>query len=163
MPVPPVTYLAAGLILVGVALVVGAFVGRPTGFIGVAAALILIAGISTVNTTDAATTTTTSTVTSTVELPPAIDVAGNDYTLDLSELSATEDSTTTINMTGGDVVVILPKSGNYTIAWSVLSGKVTQPDGTYTSTTGERDVSRDPNKPMTTIKVEVLWGNLVIV
>jgi len=34
---PPVTYLAVGLVGVGVTLIVGAFTGRPSGFIAIAA------------------------------------------------------------------------------------------------------------------------------
>ncbi|HET7725114.1 MAG TPA: PspC domain-containing protein [Propionibacteriaceae bacterium] len=43
--VPPVTYLAVGLIGVGAALIVGAFVGRPTGFLVLAVALVLLAAV----------------------------------------------------------------------------------------------------------------------
>jgi hypothetical protein len=66
-------------------------------------------------------------------------------------------------MTNGNVILILPKTGNYSISWDVMSGKVTQPDGRYTSTSGGLIASPDPNKPTTTITVDVLWGNLVIV
>jgi hypothetical protein len=159
--VPPVTYLAAGLILVGVALVVGAFLGRPRGFIAIAAALILIAGIQTPDMAGADSPTYTP-VTSSVDIPPEVDVSGGDYTLDLSELRATADSTTAIHMTKGNVVVVLPKDGNYDLTWNVTSGKVTLPDGTYTSGVGNMGLGNLPNKPMTTISVDVLWGNLVI-
>lgn len=159
--VPPVTYLAAGLVLVGLSLVVGAFLGRPRGFIAVATALILVAGVTTVNSAGAASP-TYSTVTSTIEIPPEVDASGRDYTLDMSGLRATADSTTSIHMTSGNVVVILPKDGNYSLVWTVTSGKVTLPDGTYASGSGGLGASQDPNRPMTTISVDVLWGNLVI-
>lgn len=159
--VPPVTYLAAALVLVGVALVVGAFLGRPRGFIAVATALILIAGATTMDTAGAASPTSL-TVTSTKEMPPLIEASGSDYTLDLSGLRATQDTTTTVRMTTGNVIVLLPKDGNYSLSWSVTSGKVMLPDGSYTSATGERTVSTDPTKPTTAISVDVLWGNLVI-
>lgn len=158
--VPSVTYLAAGLILVGVALVVGAFLGRPRGFIAVATALILVAGITTVNETDVSPSTLQSPISS-GEMPSDIAVSGTDYTLDLSGLRATEDSTTAIHVTSGNVVVILPREGSYSLTWNVTSGKVTLPDGTYTSGTGERGL-KDPNRPLTTISVDVLWGDLVI-
>jgi phage shock protein PspC (stress-responsive transcriptional regulator) len=159
--VPPVTYLAAGLILVGVALVVGAFLGRPRGFIAIATALILIAGFQTMDTAGAASP-TYKTVTSTKEVPPEVDAAGGDYTLDLSGLRATDDTTTFIHMTTGNVVVLLPKGGNYSLTWTVTSGKVTLPDGTEAAGTGDLAASPDPNKPTTTISVDVLWGDLVI-
>lgn len=159
--VPSVTYLAAGLILVGVALVVGAFLGRPRGFIAVATALILIAGVTTVNATDVSPSTLVS-PTSSSEMPSDVAFSGSDYTLDLSGLLATEDSTTAIHMTSGNVVVILPKDGNYSLTWNVTSGQVTLPDGTYASGTGEQGATYDPNRPMTTISVDVLWGDLVI-
>src|SRR5665647_3537641 len=41
---PPVTYLAVGLVGVGLALIIGAFVGRPSGFIAIAMVLVLVAG-----------------------------------------------------------------------------------------------------------------------
>ena len=159
--VPSVTYLAAGLILVGVALVVGAFLGRPKGFIAVATALILVAGVTTVNATDVSPSTLLS-PTSSSEMPSDVAISGSDYTLDLSGLLATEDSTTAIHMTSGNVVVILPKDGNYSLTWNVTSGQVTLPDGTYAAGTGEQSATYDPNQPMTTISVDVLWGDLVI-
>lgn len=162
--VQSVTYLATGLILVGLALVVGAFVGRPRGFIAIATVLMLIAGFTTA---DASTSTTSTsdtylTVRSSDDLPQQASYTGSDYTLDLSELVVDSNTTTTVSVTGGNAVVILPMDGNYSLSWSVMSGQVTLPDGSLGETSGSQESVPSPGRPTATITIDVFMGDLVI-
>jgi hypothetical protein len=155
--VPPVTYLAVGLVSVGLALIVGAFVGRPSGFIAVAIVLVLVAGaVSTsMGTTSASTTSSASAVS---ELGTDIQVAG-DYTLDLSGTVVDESKTVQIKVDGGDAQIILPATGNVALDYDDQFGGVTVPDGS-SGQTGHWERITDPNGPTLTISVTVNLGDL---
>jgi phage shock protein PspC (stress-responsive transcriptional regulator) len=154
--VPPVTYLAVGLAGVGLALIVGAFVGRPSGFIAIAIALVLVAGAVTTSAPNP-TSSTAQGLTATSDLPPEISVTG-DYNLDLSQAQIDETTTVRIRVDGGDAQVILPATGNVTVVYDDHYGVVTL-DGT-SGQSGEWHRITDPNGPTLTISITVTLGDL---
>jgi phage shock protein PspC (stress-responsive transcriptional regulator) len=154
--VPPVTYLAVGLAGVGLALIVGAFVGRPSGFIAIAIALVLLAGAVTSSAPNA-TSSMTQGLTATSDLPSEISATG-DYNLDLSQAQIDETKTVDIRVDGGDAQVILPATGNVTVVYDDQYGVVTL-DGP-SGQSGEWHRITDPNGPTLTISITVTLGDL---
>ncbi len=154
--VPPVTYLAVGLAGVGLALIVGAFVGRPSGFIAFAIALVLVAGAVTSSAPNA-TSSMTQGLTATSDLPSEISATG-DYNLDLSQAQIDETKTVDIRVDGGDAQVILPATGNVTVVYDDQYGVVTL-DGP-SGQSGEWHRITDPNGPTLTISITVTLGDL---
>jgi phage shock protein PspC (stress-responsive transcriptional regulator) len=155
--VPPVTYLAVGLAGVGLALIVGAFVGRPSGFIAIAIALVLVAGAVTSSAPNT-TSSITQGLTATSDLPSEISATG-DYNLDLSQAQIDETKIVDIRVDGGDAQVILPATGNVTVVYQDLYGGVTVPDGS-SGQNGEWGRITDPNEPTLTIRITVTLGDL---
>ena len=155
--VPPVTYLAVGLVGVGLALIVGAFVGRPSGFIAIAVALVLITGAVS-SSSDSATTALGQGFSSTSGLPPQISFTG-DYQLDLSQAQIDETKSVAIQVDRGDARVVLPATGNVTVIYDAPSGEVTMPDNTQ-GQQGEWRRVTDPNEPTLTLSISVTSGNL---
>ncbi len=154
--VPPVTYLAVGLVGVGLALIVGAFVGRPSGFIAIAVALVLITGAVS-SSTNSATSTFGQGSSSTSGLPSQISFTG-DYELDLSQSQIDGDKTVTIQVEGGNAQVALPATGNVTVIYDAQFG-ATMPDGPQ-GQGGEWHRITDPSEPTLTLSITVTSGNL---
>ena len=154
--VPPVTYLAVGLVGVGLALIVGAFVGRPSGFIAIAVALVLVVGAVS-SSTDSVTSSLGQGSTSTSGLPSQISFTG-DYELDLSASQIDGDKTVTIQVEGGDARVVLPPTGNVTVTYDAQLG-ATMPDGPQ-GRLGEWHRITDTSEPTLTLAITVTSGNL---
>src|SRR5665811_2287689 len=157
---PPVTYLAVGLVGVGVTLIVGAFTGRPSGFIAIALALVLVAGAvsSSFQTSNSS---LGQGFSSASAMPSQISFYG-DYVLDLSQAEIDETKTVDIQIDGGNAQVILPTSGNYTVSWNDSYGDVTMPDGSGGQGSGAYQRILDPTQPTLTLSVTVTRGNLVV-
>ena len=160
---PPVTYLAVGLVGVGVTLIVGAFVGRPSGFIAVAIVLVLVAGMvsNSSQTSTTQTSQTTQRFSSAGEMPTEISVDG-DYMLDLSQAEVDETKTIDVRVENGDAEVVLPTSGNFTVKWDDSYGMVTMPDASRGKDSGTYDRILDPTQPTLTISITVTRGDLVV-
>jgi phage shock protein PspC (stress-responsive transcriptional regulator) len=154
---PPVTYLAVGLVGVGVTLIVGAFTGRPSGFIAIAIALVLVAGA--VNSAAQGSGSQYDAYSSTSDLPDQISVSGN-YTLDLTALPIDQTKSVDVRVDGGDAQVIIPATGNVTVAYDDQYGVVTL-DGP-SEQSGEWRRITDPNGPTLTISITVTRGDLVV-
>ena len=157
---PPVTYLAVGLVGVGVTLIVGAFTGRPSGFIAIALALVLVAGAVS-STAQGSGSQQYDSYSSTRDLPDQISVTGN-YVLDLSQLPIDETKSVSVHVDNGNAQVILPASGNYTVSWDDSYGNVTMPDGSGGQGSGGYNRILDPTKPALAIAITVTRGNLVV-
>jgi len=157
---PPVTYLAVGLVGVGVTLIVGAFTGRPSGFIAIALALVLAAGAvsSSFQTSNSS---LGQGFSSASAMPSQISFYG-DYVLDLSQAEIDETKTVDIQIDGGNAQVILPTSGNYTVSWNDSYGNVTMPDGSGGQGSGSYQRILDPTQPTLTLSITVTRGNLVV-
>jgi len=157
---PPVTYLAVGLVGVGVTLIVGAFTGRPSGFIAIALALVLVAGAvsSSFQTSNSS---LGQGFSSASAMPSQISSYG-DYVLDLSQAEIDETKTVDIQIDGGNAQVILPTSGNYTVSWNDSYGDVTMPDGSGGQGSGAYQRILDPTQPTLTLSVTVTGGDLVV-
>jgi len=157
---PPVTYLAVGLVGVGVTLIVGAFTGRPSGFIAIALALVLAAGAvsSSFQTSNSS---LGQGFSSASAMPSRISFYG-DYVLDLSQAEIDETKTVDIQIDGGNAQVILPTSGNYTVSWNDSYGNVTMPDGSGGQGSGSYQRILDPTQPTLTLSITVTRGNLVV-
>ena len=157
--VPPVTYLAVGLVGVGLSLIVGAFVGRPSGFLAVAVALVLVAGTvsSSMNASHYDTTWAPSTVS---DLATQAQVAGA-FRLDLASTVIDETRTVQIQVDGGDAQIIVPKTGNVAIVYADQYGDVSMPDGS-SGRMGAGRWSRVSNstEPTLTISITVNLGDL---
>jgi phage shock protein PspC (stress-responsive transcriptional regulator) len=160
---PPVTYLAVGLVGVGVTLIVGAFVGRPSGFIAVAIVLVLVAGMvsNSSQTSTTQTSQTTQRFSSAGEMPTKISVDG-DYMLDLSQAEVDETKTIDVRVENRDAEVVLPTSGNFTVKWDDSYGMVTMPDASRGKDSGTYDRILDPTQPTLTISITVTRGDLVV-
>ncbi len=156
---PPVTYLAVGLVGVGVTLIVGAFTGRPSGFIAIAIALVLVAGA--VSSAAQGSDSQYDTYSSTSDLPDQISVNGN-YTLDLTQLPIDQTKSVVVQVDNGNAQVILPASGNYSVSWNNSSGNVTMPDGSGGQGSGGYNRILDPTQPTLAIAITVTRGNLVV-
>ena len=156
---PPVTYLAVGLVGVGLALIIGAFVGRPSGFIAIAMVLVLGAGAVSTS-AGTATTSLGQGFSNASGMPPEFSYTGN-YYLDLSQTQIDETKTVDIRVDGGNASIILPATGNYTLSWDDSYGKVSMPDGS-TGQTGSYDRILDPNQPTLSISVTVTRGSLSV-
>ena len=157
---PPVTYLAVGLVGVGVTLIVGAFTGRPSGFIAIALALVLVAGAVS-SAAQGSGSQQYDSYSSTRDLPDQISVTGN-YMLDLSQLPIDETKSVSVHVDNGNAQVILPASGNYTVSWDDSYGNVTMPDGSGGQGRGGYNRILDPTKPALAIAITVTRGNLVV-
>ena len=154
---PPVTYLAVGLVGVGATLIVGGFVGRPSGFIAIAIALVLVAGA--VSSAAQGSGSQYDAYSSTSDLPDQISVSGN-YTLDLTALPIDQTKSVDVRVDGGDAQVIIPATGNVTVAYDDQYGVVTL-DGP-SEQSGEWHRITDPNGPTLTISITVTRGDLVV-
>ncbi len=153
--VPPVTYLAVGLVGVGISLTIGAFVGRPSGFIAIAITLVLVAGaISNSGSMSAG-------YLSASDLPSRISFSG-DYELDLSQAQIDETKTVTIRVDSGNARVIMPPAGNYVVIWNDSYGDVSMPDGSN-SQIGMYERMIDPSQPTLTLSITVRFGNLDVI
>jgi phage shock protein PspC (stress-responsive transcriptional regulator) len=155
--VPPVTYLAVGLVGVGIALSVGAFVGRPSGFIAIAIALVIVAGA--VNGSFHSSMTAQSDGFSAVSAMPSQITVNTDYVLDLSSAQIDENKTVDIQVDGGNARVALPPDGNYVVTWDDSYGRVSMPDGS-SGDEGRYPHMTDPTQPTLTINITVTLGNL---
>ena len=155
--VPPVTYLAVGLVGVGLALIVGAFVGRPSGFIAIAVVLVLVAGGVSGNAPMAADTTIQA-YSSTTNLPDQVTCNGN-YSLDLSQLQIEASKGLAVLVDRGNASIVLPASGNYSVTWDDTYGNVSMPNGSDDQT-GSYEHIVDPTQPIVSISVTVTRGNL---
>ncbi len=155
--VPPVTYLVVGLVGVGTALIVGAFVGRPTGFLTLAIALVLLAGAVSTPMTSAGSETSQDFGTA-GEMPTQVTVDGN-YALDLSRTRVDESRTVELTVDGGNARLALPQDGNVVVVWRDVYGSVSLPDGQH-SRTGRFERVVDPAAPTLTLSVTVALGNL---
>lgn len=155
--VPAVTYLAVGLVGVGLALIVGAFVGRPSGFIAIAVVLVLVAGGVSGN-APMATGSTAQGYTSTSDVPDQVSCTGN-YSLDLSQLQIQSSKSIAIEVDRGNARIILPATGNYTVTWDDTYGDVSTPHGDN-GQAGSYDHILDPTLPVLSITVTVTRGNL---
>jgi phage shock protein PspC (stress-responsive transcriptional regulator) len=155
--VPPVTYLAVGLVGVGIALSVGAFVGRPSGFIAIAIALVMVAGA--VNSSFHTSMTSQSEGYSSVSGMPTQITVHSDYILDLSSAQIDESKSVDIRVDGGNARVILPTDGNYVVTWEDSYGNVSMPDGT-SGDVGRYPHLLDPTQPTLTLNITVTLGNL---
>ncbi len=157
--VPPVTYLAVGLMGVGTALIVGAFVGRPPGFVAVALALVLVAGAMSGPMTRARAETNQGFGTAR-EMPTQLEVDGN-YDLDLSQAAVDESKTVTVTVSGGNARLALPRHGNVVVVWRDPYGNVSLPDGQH-HPTGQYERIVNPASPTLTLSVNVTLGNLEV-
>lgn len=155
--VPLVTYLAVALVGVGIALCVGAFVGRPSGFIAIAIALVLVAGAisSSFHTSMSAQSDGFSAVSG---MPSRISVNG-DYVLDLSQAQVDETKAVDVKVDGGNARVVVPADGNYVVTWTDSYGSVSMPDGS-SGQVGRYERIIDPSQPTLTLSVMVTLGNL---
>lgn len=155
--VPPVTYLAVALVGIGTALIVGAFVGRPTGFLTLAIALVLLAGAVSTPMTSPGSETSQGFGTA-GEMPTQVTVDGN-YALDLSRTRVDESRTVGLTVDGGNARLALPQDGNVVVIWRDVYGSVSLPDGQH-SRTGRFERIVDPAAPTLTLSVTVALGNL---
>jgi phage shock protein PspC (stress-responsive transcriptional regulator) len=154
--VPAVTYLAVGLVGVGISLVVGAFAGRPRGFIAIAIALVLVAGgVSTSGGTASNSVSQGSPLIS--DFPSQLSSTG-DFDLDLSQVQIDQNKTIDIQVDGGNATLVMPAVGNYTITYDDSSGRVTMPGPTGNSGMYKRIIN--PKDSTLTISITVTSGNL---
>ena len=157
--VPPVTFLAVGLVGVGLALIIGAFVGRPSGFVAIAVVLVLVAGA--VSTSAGTSTNAMSEGFSNVSgMPTQISYTGN-YTLDLSQAQFDESKSVDIQIDRGNTSITLPPTANYTLSWDDSFGNVSMPNGSAAQT-GSYEHILDPTQPILSITVTVMRGNLSV-
>lgn len=160
--VPTVTYLATALVLVGASLVVGAFIGRPRWFIGIAAGLVLVAGATTPTLEIGSMTTATPVVVARAsEVPPAVDQPG-DYTLDLTDSTVDADVTSELRISNGTLMILLPSEGNYILTWNVSPGSVLIGNVRMAPESSDRRIT-DPSAPTLTIHATVTMGKMVVV
>ncbi len=161
--VPGVTYLATALIMIGAALVVGAFIGRPRWFIAIAVALVLLAGLTspTLRVGQSMTASNGADYPLASELPPAIDASG-DYTLDLRDIIVDANRTTDITVSNGTLTVVLPADANYVVTWDVSPGSVLV-GNVKEKSTGSLPQVVDPTAPTITIHAQVTFGKMEIV
>jgi phage shock protein PspC (stress-responsive transcriptional regulator) len=157
---PPVTYLAVGLVGVGVTLIVGAFTGRPSGFIAIAIALVLVAGAVS-SSSQSSNSQQYDSYFSTSDLPDQISVNGN-YVLDLSQLPIDETKSVAVQVDNGNAQLVLPASGNYSVSWNDSYGNVTMPDGSGGQGSGGYNRILDPSQPTLTLSITVTSGSLVV-
>lgn len=169
--VPAAIYLAVALVGVGGSLIVGAFVGRPRGFIAIAIVLVLIAGGSRESASapfdvadppSIATATPSSTYRTASEMPPAMSVT-DDYVLDLSSTQIDKSVAVDIQVSNGDATIILPGNANYIVNWHDSHGSVTMPDGREdpSGTYGRQSI--DLSHPTLTLTITVTSGDLVVI
>jgi predicted membrane protein len=152
---PPVTYLAVGLVGVGLALIIGAFVGRPSGFIAVAIALVLVAGVISGSAHGIS-----EGYFSASDLPSQKSFSSN-YELDLSQAQIDETKTVDIQVDSGNARVVLPATGNVVVTWNDSYGTVSMPAGSNGQVgTFERII--DPSQPTLTLSIRVSFGNLEV-
>ncbi|HSN11143.1 MAG TPA: PspC domain-containing protein, partial [Propionibacteriaceae bacterium] len=155
--IPPVTYLAVGLVGVGTALIVGAFVGRPTGFIAVAVALVLLAAAVSSPMTSAGSERSQGFATA-AEMPSRLSVDGT-YALDLSRTQVDQSRIVEVTVDGGNARLSLPQDGNVVVVWRDAYGNVSLPDGQH-GRNGQYEHIVDPARPTLTLSVTVTLGNL---
>lgn len=157
--VPPVTFLAVGLVGVGIALIIGAFVGRPSGFVAIAVVLVLVAGA--VSSTPGVSGTSSSEGFSNVSaMPSQISHSGN-YALNLSQAEFDETKSVDIQIDRGNVSISLPATANYTVNWDDTFGNVSMSNGANDQT-GSYEHIVDPSQPVLAITVTVMRGNLSV-
>jgi phage shock protein PspC (stress-responsive transcriptional regulator) len=157
--VPAVTYLAVGLVGVGISLVVGAFAGRPRGFIAIAIVLVLVAGgVSTSGETPSNSYSQGSSLIS--DFPSQLSSTG-DFELDLSQVVINQNKTIDIQVDGGNARLTMPV-GNYIIEYSDLNGTATMPGApaARVGTGGQYKRIINSKDPTLTISITVASGNL---
>jgi phage shock protein PspC (stress-responsive transcriptional regulator) len=158
--VPAVTYLAVGLVGVGISLVVGAFAGRPRGFIAIAIALVLVAGAfsGSVRSSPSSLSQGLSPIS---DFPSQLSSNG-DFDLDLSQVQIDQNKTIDIQVEGGNASVVMPAWGNYTIDYSAPNGTATMPDGAAGTggTGGEYKRITNSTDPTLTLTITVTQGDL---
>src|SRR5665647_1552920 len=94
-------------------------------------------------------------------MPSQISFYG-DCVLDLSQAEIDETKTVDIQIDGGNAQVILPTSGNYTVSWNDSYGNVTMPDGSGGQGSGSYQRLLDPSQPTLTLSITVTGGDLVV-
>jgi phage shock protein PspC (stress-responsive transcriptional regulator) len=155
--VPPATYLAVALVGVGGALIVGAFVGRPPGFLVIALGLVLVAGAMGGPMTGARAETDEG-FSKASDMPAEVSVDGS-YSLDLSHAVVDENKTVAVRVDAGNARVALPAHGNVVVVWRDAYGRVSLPDG-QSGSSGQYERLVDPALPTLTLSVTVNLGNL---
>lgn len=132
-------YLAVILVSLGITLVISTWRGRPR-LMGLATVLVMIATVLTWGLqspgVDFRVADQTTVFTSADQLPGDISATAGSVDLDFTDLALPTDTTLTIDLGAGDVVLRLPEQVNSVVSWDVGIGDVTLPGGESRDGTG---------------------------
>jgi phage shock protein PspC (stress-responsive transcriptional regulator) len=156
-----VPYVATALLVVGLALVMSAWIGRPRGLLPVAI-LLLIALVAAAGPSQAAGT-SVYLPSSAADLPPTISHPVGDVVIDLSSLDEPVERTVTVRVAAGDVRIVCPESMNLDLRSQVAAGSFTLFE-TTTNGPGSFGFAQepDPDRPTLILDIEVALGDLVV-
>lgn len=169
-PFPLFVWAAAALIVVGGALVVGAWVGRPRGLVGVALVLALVATAGAYRPEHAipqpvvAPEAVTYGVTNALPTADTWDIGAP--TIDLRDLDPDHDVTYEVHLNAGAVTILVPESARVVVNGRVAMGTITLGDWTADAPPAQ-NVTRvvsdgDPGAPTITINASTEVGELVV-
>lgn len=167
--VAPAGALASLLLIVAVALIVAAWIGRPPGLLagGVALALATVCVAAPalprpqryemLNHRTLAFATL-------AEMPHSMNRGLADLTFDLSELEVTASRRVTVSAGLGSVELTLPDRGNVRVEWALGAGSFSGPDGSRAGAglSGSYERVVDPNRPVLDVKVSLGAGEVVL-
>ena len=169
-PVPLVIWAASALVIVGGALVVGAWVGRPRGLISAAVILALLATAGAYHTDHPIPQPLVAPESITYVVPDAMPVTDSwDFgapTIDLRGLDLRHDVTYDVHMNAGSVTILVPASARVVVHGRVAMGSMTLGDWSSDQPPAEgvtRLVSPGrPGAPTITINASTEVGELVV-
>lgn len=168
--VPPYAWAASALLVVGVALVIGAWVGRPRGMVPAAVVLAVVATVTS-HTMDRpipqpvlAPESVTYALTEALPSADSWDVGAP--TVDLRDLRPTEDVTYEVHIDAGSLTILVPESSRVVVNARISMGTMTLGDWT-TDRAPAQDVTRvvspgEPGAATITINASAEFGELVV-
>lgn len=174
-PVPAFVWAASALVVVGGALVIGAWVGRPRGLITAAVILGLVATIGGYQhdhprplESHVTATAPLSLVYDAQQLPASDSWDFGRVTVDLSQLDATEDVSYDAHMGAGSLTILVPADDRVVVNANVGMGTLQLGDATTTVSSEQRNgttsvlVPGRPGAPTITINGSTDLGELVV-
>lgn len=169
-PFPAYVWAGSALIVVGVSLVIGAWVGRPRGLVLASIVLALVATLGaglqerTIPQPVLAPESVTYAMTEVMPSADAWDVGAP--TVDLRELQVTQDMTYDVHINAGALTVLVPESAHVVVNARMSMGSITIGDWT-TDVPPAQQVTREvspgePGAPTLTINATAEIGELVV-
>ncbi|MEA4943206.1 MAG: PspC domain-containing protein [Propionicimonas sp.] len=165
---PALPYLAAVLLSLGITLLVATWRGRPR-LMGTVTVVVMLSTLLTMAgpalTRFGPPGDRALTISSAADLPAQVSSIAGDVTLDLTDLTLTEDTTLQVSLGAGDIDVKLPVGTRSQVDWTVNAGQATVVGTEYDglAQSGSREIATGKaDGPTLRLEINVGAGNLTV-